>query len=158
MARETKTQVWTNVQKEVETLLNASKVSAKFKGELLTLLEAHLAPKGGSTLHPPKEVDGALHYWCRFYERYLPEADMVMSKGKSKGYSKSAISRWNKANSSIKELEGVAVEAMGLGDFDKAQKFAKKAKELKDTFNKPEYYDYTRDSAEFKKPVKSKTE
>ena len=152
MAKTTKAQMWANVKEEVSTLVETHKVSKGFKSELLTLLETHLAPKtGGGIQHPPKEVNGELHYWCRFYERYLPEADMVMSKGKSKGYSKSAISRWNKANNKIKKLESEAVKAMGSGNFEKAQKIAQEAEELRKVFNTPEYYDYERDEAEFKK-------
>ena len=152
MAKETKAQVWTNVQKQVEELLSNSKVSKKFSEELLSILEANLAPKNGSgSANPPKEIDGVMHYYCRFHQRYEPEQAMVMSGGKSKGYCKAAISLWNKTNSQIKKVESEAVEAMSNGDFEEAQKLAQKAKELKEAYNKPEFYDYDRDWAEFNK-------
>ena len=147
MARETKTQVWANVQKEVSELLENSKVGKKFSESLLNILEAHIAPKsgGGSSQNPPKEIDGALHYYCRFHQTYYPEDKMVMSRGKSKGYCKSAISRWNKANSQIKKLDSQAVEAMSNGDFEGAQEIAQSSKELKEKFNKPEFYNAKED-------------
>jgi len=147
MARLTKTQVWTNVQNEVAELLDNSKVSKKFSEELMNILESHIAPKngGGTMLNPPKEIDGVMNYWCRFHERYEPVQDMVMSNDKSKGYCKAAISLWNKTNSEIKKLDSQAVDFMSDGDFDSAQEIAKQAKELKDNFNKPEFYDYDRD-------------
>ena len=148
----TKTQLWTNVQNQVNELLKASKVSKKFSEELLNILETNLAPKsGGSSINPPKlDEDGNIvEAYCRFHQRYEASEVMVMSKGKSKGYCKAAISLWNKTNAQIKKLESEAVDYMSEGDFDKAQEVANEAKELKDNFNKPEFYDYDRDWAEF---------
>jgi len=144
----TKTELWNNVQKSVGALLETSKTSKKFNEELLLLLEAQLAPKsGGSSINPPKlDEDGNIvEAWCRFHERYEHVNDMVLSNGKSKGYCRASISLWNKTQSNIKKLESRAVDAMTSGDFDKAQELAKEAKDLKDIFNKPEFYDYDRD-------------
>jgi len=148
----TKTQLWTNVQKEVNELLSASKVSKKFSDELLSLLEARLAPKsGGSSINPPKlDEDGNIvEAWCRFHGCYEAYTNMVISKGKSKGYCKASISLWNKTNSTIKKLDSQVVEAMSEGDFDKAQEIAKNSKDLKDSYNKPEFYDFDRDWTNF---------
>ena len=151
MARETKTQVWANVQKEVLELVEANKVSKKFSEALMVLLEANIAPKTGGTslMNPSKEIDGVMNYYCRFHGQYEPVEQMVMSKDKSKGYCKASISLWNKTNSDIKKLDSSAVDAMSSGDFEKAQEIAKQAKELKDNFNKTEFYDYDRDWAKF---------
>ena len=155
MAKLTKTQVYNNTVTQINELLENSKVSKKFKEKLFTILENNLAPKkGGSSLaHPPKldENGNIVEAWCRFHERYEPVEDMVISNGKSKGYCKASISLWNKTNSNIKKLDSQAVEAMAKGDFETAQELAKEAKELKDNFNKPEFYDYDRDWAEFNK-------
>jgi len=154
MAKVTKQQMWDNVQSQVSELLETNKVSKKFKDALLQVLEDNLAPKsgGGSSANPPiLNEDGTIkEAYCRFHQRYEPAEDMVISKNKSKGYCKAAISLWNKTNNEIKKLESQAVEAMSAGDFDKAQEIAKKAKELKDNFNKPEFYDYDRDWVEFR--------
>ena len=155
MSKLTKTQVYNNTVTQINELLENSKVSKKFKEELFTILENNLAPKkgGGSMAHPPKlDEDGNIvEAWCRFHERYEPVENMVISNGKSKGYCKASISLWNKTNSNIKKLDSQAVEAMAEGDFETAQELAKEAKELKDNFNKPEFYDYDRDWAEFNK-------
>ena len=79
----------------------------------------------------------------------------TLSKGKSKGYCKASISLWNKTNAQIKKLDSQAVDAMSEGDFDKAQAIAKEAKELKENFNKPEFYDYDRDWTNFRGLVDS---
>lgn len=151
MARETKTQVWTNVQSQVLELIEGSKVSKKFSEELLNILESNIAPKsgGGSMLNPPQEIDGVMNYWCRFHNQYEPQESMVMSKDKSKGYCKASISLWNKTNSDIKKLNNNVSDLMADGDFDKAQEIAINAKELKAKLNDPEFYDYDRDWAKF---------
>tara|TARA_R110000851_G_scaffold45642_14_gene111606 strand:- start:1815 stop:2288 length:474 start_codon:yes stop_codon:yes gene_type:complete len=157
MSKETKTQVWANVQKSVLELITENKVTKKFSDELLNILEANIAPKsgGGNMMNPPKDIDGVIHYYCRFHKEYYPEDKMVMSNEKSKGYCKASISLWNKTNSNIKKLDSEAVNAMEAGDFDKAQKIAKESKLLKDNFNKSEFYDKERDWANFNKPAKA---
>ena len=144
----TKTQLW----EEVSKLLEDNKASKKLKAGLEELLR----PKsgGGNVQNPPKEIDGEMHYYCRFHQEYEPEKDMVMSKDKegnlkSKGYCKASISKWNKLNKQIKDLEHKAVEAMGEGNFDEAQEFAKEAKEVKAILNKPETYNLGEDWATF---------
>lgn len=151
--RLTKTQVWANVQSEVLELLASSKVSKKFETSLLELLESHIAPKSGGTgiVNPPKEVDGVMHYYCRFHGQYEPQENMVMSKDKSKGYCKASISLWNKTNSEIKKLNDSVSDLMADGNFDEAQAKAIEAKDLKAKFNLPEFYDYDRDWAKFSK-------
>ena len=155
MSKLTKTQVYKNTVTQINELLENSKVSKKFKEELLTIIDNNIAPRngGGNSINPPKlDEDGNIvEAFCRFHNRYEKAEDMVMSKGKSKGYCKASISLWNKTNSNIKKLDSQAVEAMANGDFEKAQEVAKEAQELKDNFNKPEFYDYDRDWAEFNK-------
>jgi len=151
--RLSKSKLWDKVQGEVNELLTNSKVSKKFQEELMTLLETNLAPKsgGGSSAHPPiLNEDGTIkEAWCRYHQRYYPADKMVISNGKSKGYSKAAIAKWNKAQRTIKDYEAKAVEAMAKGDFDEAQKLSKLAVTLKADCLKPEYYDPEKDWEEF---------
>lgn len=152
MAKETKTQLWITVQKQVSDLLESSKAKEAFKSELLALLEANLAPKagGGLSLNPSRINDlGETEHYCRFHQCYEVEANMVMSSGKSKGYCKASISVWNKANSDIKKLDSKAVEAMSTGDFESAQEIAKESKALREAFNLPSFYNFDRDWAIF---------
>ena len=48
---------------------------------------------GGGKSNNPSHIDpatGLMVHWCRFLKKYMPEVDMVMSGGKSKGASKLA--------------------------------------------------------------------
>ena len=152
----TKVQIWNEVESQVMKLLETQpKMSKAFKEELMTTLEANLKPKSsaGSAMNPQKlDDDGVvIEAYCRFHKRYEVAEDMVMSKGKSKGYCKASISLWNKTNSSIKKLDASAVDAMSNDDFDNAKTLAQESKELKATFNTPEFYDYDRDWLTFRK-------
>lgn len=141
----TKTQLWEEVQK----LLDENKHTKK----LAEGLEVLLKPKsgGGSSAHPSYEENGIIYHWCRFHQTYEPEGLMVMSKGKSKGYCKASISKWNKTNSNIKKLDSEAVDAMAEGDFEKAQAIAEESKDLRAKLNLPEYYNFEQDWADFEK-------
>jgi len=148
----TKTELYNKVSTEVLELLESQpKLSKAFKEKLSNILDTNLRPKsGGNTMNPPKEIDGVMHYYCRFHQRYELQDDMVMSKDKSKGYCKASISKWNKINSQIKKLDSQAVDAMANGDFESAQAIAQEAKELKESLNNPETYNYDEDWANFR--------
>ena len=133
----TKTELWEEVQK----LLVEQKASKK----LAQALEDLLAPKGSGQTNPPLEIDGVMNYYCRFHQRYEPEANMVMSAGKSKGYCKASISLWNKTNAQIKKLDGQVQELVTQGNFEEAQAIAKNSQALKANLNNPESYDFEAD-------------
>lgn len=137
----TKTETW----KQVQALLVEQKASKK----LTQALEELLAPKSSSSTNPPKEIDGTMHYYCRFHQAYEPQEDMVMSAGKSKGYCKASISKWNKMNASIKKLNDQAVCAMSEGQMEDAQECAKQSEAIKAKLNNPESYDIVQDWADF---------
>ena len=128
-----------NVWAQVEAILTANKVKASVIEELKEIL----APKagGGVSLNPPKIIGGVMRYFCRFHQTYYVESDMVMSGGKSKGYCKAAISKWNKINAQIKKIESNAVGAICKGDFELAKKLGDEANELKAKLNDPSFYD-----------------
>lgn len=142
----TKLQVYTNIQSAVLELLESQpKLSKKFSEELLQIIETNLRPTGKSSINPPKEIDGVLNYFCRFHQRYELAENMVISNGKSKGYCKAGISKWNKTNSTIKKLESQAVTKMTERDFDKAQKLAEEAQVLKELLNDPKAFNFDED-------------
>jgi len=155
-----KVELFDKVNKSVLEVLNNNKVDKSVQAELLEVLRQHLEPKGsgGNSLHPPMEIDGVMNYYCRWHQKYYPEEFMVMSKGKSKGYCKAAISKWNKTNSEIKKLESEAVKLMSSGNFDKAQEVALASRTLKDNFNKPEFYSQKEDWEVFNKNNKKEVE
>jgi len=135
----TKKQLW----EEVQTLMVTHKANKKLQEAMKELLE----PKqgGGSSQNPPQEIDGVMHYYCRFHECYEPQEHMVMSKDKSKGYCKASISKWNKTNSHIKKLDSEVANLVADGNFEEAQAKAQNAKELKSELNDPKYYNFEED-------------
>ena len=142
MATVSKSNVWS----QVEATLLANKV----KTNVIEELKSILAPKsGGNISNPPKEIDGVLHYFCRFHQAYEAESAMVMSQGKSKGYCKAAISKWNKTNASIKRMESEAVGAMCKSEFERAKALSEEISELKTKLNDPSEYNIDEDWANF---------
>ena len=127
---------------QVEAIL----VSNKVKASVIDELKEILAPKaGGGAVNPPKEIDGVIHYYCRFHQRYEPGENMVISAGKSKGYCRASISKWNKLNAQIKRIEAQAVGAICESNLDLAKKLGDEARELKAKLNSPESYDFDAD-------------
>jgi len=149
----TKKELFEKVSSEVAEVLSSSKVAKKTQSELMSIIEAYLKPKSGgiSTMNPSIEVDGVVYHYCRFHQMYEPAEDIVISKEKSKGYCKAAISKWNKQNATIKKLDSEASEALLEGDIDKAQELVKKSKELKDSLNLPSNFNYVEDWVNFSK-------
>lgn len=142
MATTSKSNVWA----QVEAILTSNKVKANVIDELKNIL----APKsGGISLNPSKEIDGVMHHFCRFHQAYEAECNMVMSQGKSKGYCKAAISKWNKTNAQIKRIESSAVGAICKGDFELAKQLGEEANELKSKLNEPSEYNIDEDWANF---------
>ena len=89
----------------IEQLVKASGIKADKIEALMTSLQENAKESGfGVSANPPKEIDGVMQYFCRFTRQYYPAELMVFSGGKSKGYSKAAISVWNKINAEIKRL------------------------------------------------------
>ena len=83
------------------------KMSTKAREELIAIIDTNMKPKngGGLSKHPAILDDGIItEAYCRYYQKYFPADEMVISKGKSKGYSKVAIGHWNKAQRLVKKL------------------------------------------------------
>jgi hypothetical protein len=133
---------------EVQAILTQHKA----KGALVEALEAILAPKqGGGSSNPPKEIDGVMHYYCRFHQAYEAEEKMVMSGGKSKGYCKASISVWNKRNSALKRKEAEISELVMAGDFVQAKECSEELQVMKAELNDPKSYNLENDWIAFTK-------
>jgi len=143
------------IKMELNKIFEANKVSKKAKEAILKIVETNLAKGQRRELHPPKIIDGINYYYCRFHQRYEPENQMVMSKGKSKGYCKASISKWNKMNRKIKELNNLAINILSDSQDEKAitkaQEIAKEVQELKAKLNDPSSYNYEEDWKVFNK-------
>lgn len=127
------------------TLLNAAQFKSKAEQErVLAIITNTFAPKagGGQTINPSyyDETLGTQMYYCRYLAQYCTQDEMVMSNGKSKGYSKSAISRWTKAGKAAKQLQENALKLLLEGKQVEGQDLNAQAEELLLKRNKPEYY------------------
>ena len=127
------------------TLLSEAEFKSKAERErVLAIISDTFAPKagGGQTQNPSyydETLQSQMHY-CRYLAQYCTEDEMVMSNGKSKGYSKSAISRWTKAGKEAKQLQEKALKLLLDGKLVEGQDLNAKAEELLLLRNKPEYY------------------
>ena len=127
------------------TLLNDAQFKSKAEQErVLAIITDTFAPKagGGQTINPSyyDETLQSQMYYCRYLAQYCTQDEMVMSNGKSKGYSKSAIARWTKAGKDAKSLQEKALKLLLEGKQVEGQDLNAKAEELLLKRNKPEYY------------------
>ena len=147
MQTTTKTNQMTKTQtfEFLTTLLNDAEFKSKAEKErVLAIITDTFAPKagGGQTQNPSyydEDLQSQMHY-CRYLAQYCTEDEIVMSNGKSKGYSKSAISRWTKAGKEAKQLQERALKLLLDGKLVEGQDLNAKAEELLLQRNKPEYY------------------
>jgi len=130
----TKTELWTQVQ----GILEAHKASKKLSIELEQLLK----PKAGGSIvaNPPKVVGDKTYHFCRYTQLYVVEEAMVMSNGKSKGYSKLAIAKWTKLGKEAQKLNEQAMQLLLAGEVEKGKLVAEEAEQLKIGRNLPESY------------------
>ena len=125
----------------LDLLTNKSCTKTNVSTLMAELLEKY-TPKagGGQVQNPSYEEDGVTMHYCRYLTIYRPEDEMVMSNGKSKGYSKIAISRWTKAGKDAKVLQESALKELLAGNIVEGQDFNAQAEELLLLRNKPEFY------------------
>ena len=128
------------------TLLNEAQFKSKAEQErVLTIINDTFAPKaGGGQVQNPSYYDETLQsqmYYCRYLTQYCTQDEMVMSNGKSKGYSKSAIAKWTKAGKDAKALQEKALKFLLNGQQVEGQDLNAQAEELLLKRNKPEFYE-----------------
>ena len=125
----------------LELLTNKSCTKTNVSAIMAELLEKYTPKAGGGQVQNPSYIeDGVTMHYCRYLTIYMPEDAMVMSSGKSKGYSKIAISRWTKAGKDAKVLQESALKELLAGNIVEGQDFNAKAEELLLLRNKPEFY------------------
>ena len=130
----------------VAQILVDGKVSKKVQTELENLL----APKSASSVNPPlTEGDTITHYWDRWFDQYVTVAESVLSNGKPKGYSKASLSKWNKIQSTIKDLTmDLAYSGKTRDEVEAEMKLAQKMS------NDPKSFNYEADAWNFNNKVK----
>lgn len=125
----------------LELLTNKSCTKTNVSAIMAELLEKYTPKAGGGQIQNPSYIeDGVTMHYCRYLTIYMPEDAMVMSSGKSKGYSKIAISRWTKAGKDAKVLQESALKELLAGNIVEGQDFNAQAEELLLLRNKPEFY------------------
>lgn len=133
------------------TLLANAQFKSKAEQErVLAIIDENFAPKaGGGQVQNPSYYDEELQsqmYYCRYLAQYCTQDEMVMSNGKSKGYSKSAIARWTKAGKEAKQLQEKALKCLLDGKTVEGTNLNAKAEELLLNRNKPEFYEDLRNN------------
>lgn len=129
----------------LKTIISDAQFKSKAEQERVMLqIEENFAPKagGGQVQNPSyydEDLQSQMHY-CRYLAQYCTEDEMVMSNGKSKGYSKSAISRWTKAGKDAKQLQEKALKLLLEGKTIEGTDINAQAEELLIKRNKPEFY------------------
>lgn len=147
-----KVSIYNEVATAVANWAQENKVADKKAEALQELIKELLAPKASASKNPPRQnKDGELEYFCRFHQCYYTSDKMVMSNGKSKGYCKAAISKWNKLNAQIKKLSAQSSELLLQGNVEEASKLANEMQELKAILNEPSTYNKEEDWANFNK-------
>ena len=147
-----KVSIYNEVATAVANWAQENKVADKKAEALQELIKELLAPKASASKNPPRQnKDGELEYFCRFHQCYYTSDKMVMSNGKSKGYCKAAISKWNKLNAQIKKLSAQSSELLLQGKVEEASKLANEMQELKAILNEPSTYNKEEDWANFNK-------
>ncbi len=130
----------------IEDVLSAhkeTKVLIEIKAQLMERFES----KVSTSDHPPVLDDDnqIIEVWCKFHKRYEVIGDMVLSKGKSKGYCKAGISEWNKRMKASKVSSELAIKALSEGDVELATSSAQEAERLKESARDYDTYDYDSD-------------
>jgi len=141
----TKTELWNKVQ---DLLNNESKVSKKLEKGLEDLLK----PKSKVSVNPPRENEnGELEFYCRYTLDWYPKDETIFQndtkreENKSKGYSKTGISLWTKAQRILKDKKDELFDIMmGTIKIEDEEIKLQKMEELKlfistTNFNDPEY-------------------
>ena len=125
----------------LDLLTNKSCTKTNVSAIMAELLEKYTPKAGGGQVQNPSYIEnGITMHYCRYLTIYRPEDEMVMSSGKSKGYSKIAISRWTKAGKDAKVLQESALKELLVGNIVEGQDFNSQAEELLLLRNKPEFY------------------
>ena len=114
----------------------------KASKKLTSALDELLKPKsgGGIVQNPMQTIDGVNYHYCRYADIYVIESEIVMSNGKSKGYSKKAIAKWTSLGKEVQNLNAKAMAKLLDGDMAEGTKIAADAEALKLARNTPDLY------------------
>lgn len=114
----------------------------KANKKLIGALDELLKPKsgGGIMQNPMQTINGVNYHYCRYVDIYVIESEIVLSNGKSKGYSKKAIAEWTRLGKEVQNLNAKAMAKLLDGDMAEGAKIAADAEALKLARNTPDLY------------------
>lgn len=114
----------------------------KANKKLISALDELLKPKsgGGIVQNPMQTINGVNYHYCRYADIYVVESEIVISNGKSKGYSKKAIAEWTRLGKEVQNLNAKAMAKLLDGDMAEGAKIAAEAEALKLARNTPDLY------------------
>jgi len=119
----------------------ADENSSKLFGDVI---KRNFEPQsGGGKSNNPSHIDpttGLMVHWCRFLKKYMPEADMVMSGGKSKGASKLASKHSYELGKQAQALKDEALQLFANQAYAEGAAKNTQAQEIEESRNKSETY------------------
>ena len=116
--------------------------SAEDEKKFKEIVEENFKPQkgGGATANPPKEIDGIVYHYCRMFQDYLPENEMVFSQGKCKGISRIGQKLSYELNKKADELEKQSVKLFVARKFEEGEKLVAEAEEIRRQASLPATY------------------
>lgn len=111
------------------------------------MIEQNFKPMkgGGATANPPREIDGVMYHYCRCFQDFLPEEEMVFSQGKCKGVSKIGQKHSYELSKLVTETNMKALSAYQSGDVETGMALTAEAKEIEASKEVPATYIAERD-------------
>ena len=116
--------------------------SEEDKAKYVSTIEENFKPQkgGGATENPPKEIDGVTYHYCRMFQDYLPEAEMVFSLGKCKGISTIGQKLSYQLKKSAEATKMSAIPLFQNGDIEGGNAKMAQAKAIEASIENPQTY------------------
>lgn len=117
-------------------------LSNEDKAKFDAVIEENFKPQkgGGATENPPKEIDGVMYHYCRMFQDYLPEAEMVFSLGKCKGISTIGQKLSYQLKKSAEATKMSAIPLFQNGDIEGGNAKMAEAKAIEASIENPQTY------------------
>lgn len=117
-------------------------LSNEDKAKFDAVVEENFKPQkgGGATENPPKEIDGVVYHYCRMFQDYLPESEMVFSQGKCKGISTIGQQLSYRLKKQAEQTKMSAIPLFQNGDIEGGNAKMALAKEIEAAIENPQTY------------------
>lgn len=112
------------------------------KAKFTAVVEENFKPQkgGGATENPPKEIDGVSYHYCRMFQDYLPETEMVFSLGKCKGISTIGQKLSYQLKKQAEQTKMSAIPLFQNGDIEGGNAKMAQAKAIEASIENPQTY------------------